>query len=113
MSFPLPDPMRAALDRARAAAAEGEVPVGAVVVRDGEIVASAGNAPRPLVQQLAEQIPEQARRGPGLQPLGSWSDSGTPSWEQCHVLVPAHAARGWTAPACGSHLEADPACLGV
>jgi tRNA(adenine34) deaminase len=48
MSFPLPDPMRAALDRARAAAAEGEVPVGAVVVRDGEIVASAGNAPRAL-----------------------------------------------------------------
>ncbi|TXC64960.1 nucleoside deaminase [Sphingosinicella ginsenosidimutans] len=40
--------MRAALDRARAAAAEGEVPVGAVVVRDGEIVASAGNAPRAL-----------------------------------------------------------------
>ncbi|KTF70366.1 nucleoside deaminase [Sphingomonas sp. HT-1] len=40
--------MRAALDAAVQAAAEGEVPVGAVVVRNGEIVASAGNAPRRL-----------------------------------------------------------------
>ncbi len=46
--FPLPSPMRAALDAAVQAAAEGEVPVGAVVVRNGEIVASAGNAPRRL-----------------------------------------------------------------
>ncbi len=44
--FPLPLPMRAALDAARAAAASGEVPVGAVVVLKGEIVAVAANAPR-------------------------------------------------------------------
>lgn len=44
--FPLPEPMRAALDAARAAAEAGEVPVGAVLVRDGEIVATAGNSPR-------------------------------------------------------------------
>jgi tRNA(Arg) A34 adenosine deaminase TadA len=38
--------MRAALDAAAAAEAEGEVPVGAVVVFDGQIVATAANAPR-------------------------------------------------------------------
>ena len=39
-----PDPMQAALDEARAAAARGEVPVGAVVIGpDGGILAHAGN----------------------------------------------------------------------
>lgn len=46
--FPLPDPMRRALDAARESAAAGEVPVGAIVVRDGAIVAAASNAPRRL-----------------------------------------------------------------
>ena len=36
--------MRAALDVAAQAAAAGDVPVGAVVVREGAIIASAGNA---------------------------------------------------------------------
>lgn len=36
--------MERALGEARAAAARGEVPVGAVVVRDGEVLAAAGNA---------------------------------------------------------------------
>jgi tRNA(adenine34) deaminase len=35
--------MDAALDAARAAGAAGEVPIGCVIVRDGAIVASAGN----------------------------------------------------------------------
>ena len=38
--------MRAALDAAAAAAATGEVPVGAVVVLDGLVIATAANAPR-------------------------------------------------------------------
>ena len=38
-----PDPMRLALDQARAAAARGEVPVGAVIIRDGAVLAQAGN----------------------------------------------------------------------
>ncbi|RKF07015.1 nucleoside deaminase [Oceaniradius stylonematis] len=38
--------MQAALDEARAAAERGEVPVGAVIVKDGEIIARAGNRPR-------------------------------------------------------------------
>ena len=46
MAFPLPDPMRRALDVARQAASEGEVPVGAVIVRDGVIIATAANATR-------------------------------------------------------------------
>jgi tRNA(adenine34) deaminase len=37
------DPMSAAFDEARAAGARGEVPVGAAIMREGAIVASAGN----------------------------------------------------------------------
>jgi len=37
--------MRLALDQARLAAQEGEVPVGAVVVKDGQLIASGRNAP--------------------------------------------------------------------
>ncbi|MGQ3284749.1 nucleoside deaminase [Bosea sp. (in: a-proteobacteria)] len=40
---PAPDPMALAFDEARAAAARGEVPVGAVVTRDGVVLARAGN----------------------------------------------------------------------
>ncbi len=36
--------MRLALDLAREAAEGGDVPVGCVIVRDGEVIASAGNA---------------------------------------------------------------------
>lgn len=46
MSFPLPEPMRVALAEARAAAAGGEVPVGAVVTKSGDIVAVARNRMR-------------------------------------------------------------------
>ncbi|MGO1303573.1 nucleoside deaminase [Sphingomonas parapaucimobilis] len=40
--------MRAALDAAAQAGLAGEVPVGAVVVRDGTIIATGANAPRRL-----------------------------------------------------------------
>jgi tRNA(adenine34) deaminase len=46
--FPLPPAMRAALDAASAAGDAGEVPVGAVVVHRGEVLATAANAPRRL-----------------------------------------------------------------
>ncbi len=36
-------PLSRAFEEARAAAARGEVPVGAVIVKDGEIIAAAGN----------------------------------------------------------------------
>jgi tRNA(adenine34) deaminase len=45
---PLTAPMRLALDAAREAADGGEVPVGAVVTRAGEVIAVAANAPRTL-----------------------------------------------------------------
>lgn len=51
--FPLPPAMRAALDAARDAAAAGEVPVGAVVMRGGEPIAVAANAPRRLSDPTA------------------------------------------------------------
>ena len=43
MAFPLPPPMRLALDLAAEAARVGEVPVGAVVMRGGDIVATSAN----------------------------------------------------------------------
>ena len=46
MGFPLPSPMRRALDLAAQAAAEGEVPVGAVVTCGDEVIAEAHNAMR-------------------------------------------------------------------
>lgn len=46
MVFPLPPPMRRALDLAGEASADGEVPVGAVVTLGEEIVSEARNAMR-------------------------------------------------------------------
>jgi tRNA(Arg) A34 adenosine deaminase TadA len=45
---PKADPMSVAFAEARAAAARGEVPVGAAVVKGGRVVASAGNRSREL-----------------------------------------------------------------
>lgn len=44
--WPLPDPMARALALAREAAAAGEVPIGAVVVKDGVVIGEGRNAPR-------------------------------------------------------------------
>jgi tRNA(Arg) A34 adenosine deaminase TadA len=46
-------PMELALEEARQAARRGEVPVGAVIVRDGAVVAAAGNRPRELADPTA------------------------------------------------------------
>jgi tRNA(adenine34) deaminase len=46
-------PMEVALEEARQAARRGEVPVGAVIVRDGTIVAAASNRPRELSDPTA------------------------------------------------------------
>jgi len=46
MAFPLPPPMRRALDLAAVAADAGEVPVGAVVTLGDEIIAEARNSMR-------------------------------------------------------------------
>jgi tRNA(adenine34) deaminase len=44
--WPLPEPMQAALEEARKGATAGEVPIGAVIVKDGEVIARAHNTPR-------------------------------------------------------------------
>ena len=53
MSFPLPPPMRRALDLAAEAAVAGEVPVGAVVTWRDEIIAEARNAMRGTIDPTA------------------------------------------------------------
>ncbi len=47
------DPLSLAFDAARAAAGAGEVPVGAVIVRDRRVIAVAGNRPRALADPTA------------------------------------------------------------
>lgn len=44
--WPLPLPMQRALAAAGAAAVAGEVPIGAVIVKDGVVIAEAHNTPR-------------------------------------------------------------------
>jgi len=44
--WPLPDPMRRALALAQEAADAGEVPIGAVVVKNGAVIGEGRNAPR-------------------------------------------------------------------
>lgn len=47
-AWPIPDAMQRALELARMAAAAGEVPIGAVVVKEGKIVGEGHNAPRAM-----------------------------------------------------------------
>lgn len=61
MSFPLPPPMRRALDLAATAAEAGEVPVGAVVTRGDEIIAEARNAMRGSTDPTAHAEMEAIR----------------------------------------------------
>ena len=51
--WPLPEPMARALELAEQAARAGEVPVGAVVVKDGAIIGEAHNSPRELTDPTA------------------------------------------------------------
>ena len=113
--------MRRALDEARRAGEAGEVPVGAVVVAGGQVVASAGNRresagdPTAHAEILALQAAARS--------LGSWRLDGTTVYvtlEPCPMcagaLVAARVARlVFAAPdpkagACGSlyNLCADP-----
>jgi tRNA(adenine34) deaminase len=66
MAFPLPEPMRIALEEARKAAHAGDVPVGAVITRNGEIVVTSGNTMRaehdPTAHAEMVVLREAARR---------------------------------------------------
>ena len=61
MSFPLPPPMRRALELAAKAAEAGEVPVGAVVTRGEEVVAAPRNAMRGSTDPTAHAEMEAIR----------------------------------------------------
>jgi len=51
--WPLPEPMRLALTQARLGADEGEVPIGAAIVKDGTVIAMAHNLTRTLPDPTA------------------------------------------------------------
>lgn len=78
MAFPLPKPMRRALDLAARAAAAGEVPVGAVISRGDDIVAEAGNAmlsaldPTAHAEMVAIRAAAQALGRPRLDGCTLW-----------------------------------------
>jgi tRNA(adenine34) deaminase len=92
MSFPLPEPMRVALDEARTAAAAGEVPVGAVVTRDGTVLGVGRN------RMLADRDPtahaEMVAMRAAAQALGDWRLDGCDLWvtlEPCAMCAGAIA----------------------
>jgi tRNA(adenine34) deaminase len=67
--------MRLALELAQEAAAEGEVPVGAVVVLDGEVIGRGRNARERLQDPLAHA--EMTAIAEAAQTIGSWRLEGT------------------------------------
>lgn len=79
MAFPLPAPMRRALDLAAAAAAAGEVPVGAVVTLGDRIVAETRNAMRASVDPTAHAEIEALRAAAAA--------LGTPRLDDCTLWV--------------------------
>jgi tRNA(adenine34) deaminase len=79
MTFPLPGPMRRALELAAHAAAAGEVPVGAVVTLGAEIVAEAGNAMRGSSDPTAHAEMEAIR--------GAGARLGTSRLDDCTLWV--------------------------
>ena len=66
--------MRLALEEARAAAAEGEVPIGAVLVCDGEVVSRGRNARESAADPTAHA--EMVAIREGAERLGRWRLSG-------------------------------------
>ena len=66
--------MRRALHAARAAGARGEVPVGAVAVRDGAVIATAGNAMERRGDATAHAEMLVLRRVAGI--VGGWRLDG-------------------------------------
>jgi tRNA(adenine34) deaminase len=79
MSFPLPLPMRRALELAREAAEAGEVPVGAVVTLGEEIVAGTRNAMRTATDPTAHAEMEAIR--------AAGAKLGSPRLDECVLWV--------------------------
>ena len=92
MSFPLPLPMRRALDLAAEAAIAGEVPVGAVITRDGKEIAEARNAMRSGLDPTAHAEIVAIRRA--AEALGTPRLDGCTLWvslEPCAMCAAAIA----------------------
>lgn len=92
MASPFTDPMRIALDEARAAALAGEVPVGAVVTRGGSIVAVARNRMREGADPTAHA--EMVALRTAAQALGTSRLDGCDLWatlEPCAMCAGAIA----------------------
>lgn len=92
MSFPLPFPMRRALDLAAEAAASGEVPVGAVVTLGDSVVAEARNAMRSSLDPTAHAEMVAIRRA--AEALGQPRLDGCTIWvslEPCAMCAAAIA----------------------
>ena len=79
MTFPLPPPMRRALELAAEAAAAGEVPVGAVVTRGEEVIAETRNAMRGSADPTAHAEIEAIR--------AAAAKLGTPRLDDCTIWV--------------------------
>ena len=103
--------MEVALQEAQAAGARGEVPVGAVVARDGEVIARAGNRMRELTDPTAHA--EMLAIRAACTALGSERLTGCDLWV---TLEPCPACAGAIAAARLSRLyygAADPKSGGV
>jgi tRNA(adenine34) deaminase len=84
--------MRLALEQARKGAGEGEVPIGAVIVKDGEVVVMAHNQPRTLHDPTAHAELLAIRRA--AQRLGNERLDGCELWvtlEPCAMCAGAIA----------------------
>ena len=92
MSFPLPEPMRLALAEARAAAEAGEVPVGAVVTKDGAILGTGRNRMR--VDNDPTAHAEVVAMRAAATAVGDWRLDGCDLWatlEPCAMCAGAIA----------------------
>jgi tRNA(adenine34) deaminase len=92
MRYPLPEPMRLALDQARAAAEAGEVPVGAVVTKDGAVLGTGRNRMRADNDPTAHA--EMVAMRAAAQALGDWRLDGCDLWatlEPCAMCAGAIA----------------------
>ena len=122
--WPLPLPMLRALEQAQDAARLGEVPIGAVVVKAGTIIAAAHNAPRELCDPPAHAEVLALRRAAQL--LGNERLDGCDLWvtlEPCAMcagaIVHARIARVYYGAADskggavehGARVFAQPQCL--
>jgi tRNA(adenine34) deaminase len=90
--WPLPEPMARALELAREAEAAGEVPIGAVVVKDGAIVGEGRNSPRELADPTAHAEILALRRA--AEALGNERLEGCELWvtlEPCAMCAGAIA----------------------